>query len=53
MKRKPKNEGTIGLGGIWFFFGMMYMFTSHDVKPIDKLEFFWRVLAGPFNFLGI
>jgi len=29
----------------------MYFFTEDDALPIGKLEFFWRFLAGPFNFV--
>ena len=53
MKKKVSvsNSGCGGLGGFWMFFGLMYVFTSDTVEPIGKLEFFWRMLAGPFNFL--
>ena len=46
---------NIGGGGIglWAFFSFMYMFTSHDVNPMDKTEFLWRFFAGPLNFLPI
>ena len=37
--------------GIWAFFALMYIFTSDTVEPFGKLEFFWRMLAGPLNFL--
>ena len=39
--------------GLWSFFALMYLFTSETVEPIGKLEFFWRILAGPFNFLPV
>lgn len=45
---------NISLGGgmsFWSFWSFMYMFTSDTVDPIGKLEFFWRLLAGPINFL--
>ena len=50
-----RNSGSSKGGGlgIWSFFALMYMFTSDTVEPIGKLEFFWRILAGPFNFLPI
>ena len=35
----------------WNFLGLMYILTSDTVEPFGKLEFFWRMLAGPFNFL--
>ena len=47
------NTSTGGGLGIWSFFALMYMFTSDTVEPIGKLEFFWRTLAGPINFLPI
>lgn len=48
-KAKSSSSGL----GLWSFFSLMYMFTSDTVQPIDKLEFLWRMLAGPFNFLPI
>lgn len=52
MKKKvgASNSGCGGFG-FWMSFGSMYLFTSDTVEPIGKLEFFWRMLAGPFNFL--
>ena len=52
---KAKAAGSKGgSGGVgWGFFTLMYLFTSDTVEPIDKLEFFWRMLAGPLNFLPI
>jgi len=47
------SKGSSGGVGFWGFFTLMYLFTSDTVEPIDKLEFFWRMLAGPFNFLPI
>ena len=44
------SSGGGGLG-IWSFFGLMYLLTSDTVEPYGKLEFFWRMLAGPINFL--
>lgn len=49
---RESSDGA-AIGGIWTFFALMYMFSSDTVDPIGKLEFFWRILAGPFNFLGI
>ena len=46
-KRSSSGSGM----GIWTFFTLMYLFTSDTVAPVGKLEFFWRMLAGPFNFL--
>ena len=52
MKKKGKGKGTSTCTtGVWFFFSLMYLFTSDTVEPVGKLEFFWRMLAGPFNFL--
>ncbi len=36
---------------VWMIFSLMYIHTSDTVEPVDKLEFFWRMLAGPLNFL--
>ncbi len=46
-----KQSGSGPGSGIWLIFGLMYIFTSDTVEPFGKLEFFWRMLAGPFNFL--
>jgi len=46
------NSLTGGLT-LWEFFAFMYFLTSHDVYPLGKVEFVWRMLAGPFNFLPI
>ena len=48
-----RGAGCFGipLSGIWLFFTLMYFFTEEGAFPIGKLEFFWRFLAGPFNFL--
>lgn len=43
--------GNGGIGFCWLVFGLMYIHTSDTVEPFGKLEFFWRMLAGPFNFL--
>ena len=47
------NSGCFGIpvSGIWLLFTLMYFFTEDVAFPIGKLEFFWRFLAGPFNFL--
>ena len=52
MKTRNRTANQAG-GGLWLFFVLMYLFTSRDVFPVDKLEFFWRFVAGPFNFLPI
>ena len=49
---KSKSE-TMGLGGVWTMFSLMYLMTSDTVEPFGKLEFFWRIFAGPLNFLPI
>ena len=41
---------TVGVS-FWPIFGLMYIFTSDTVEPFGKLEFFWRMLDGPLNFL--
>ena len=46
-----QRDGSIGLSGAWFMLALMYIFTSDSVEPFGKLEFFWRALAGPVNFL--
>ena len=52
IKQKVSASNNSGSGfGVWLFFGLMYVFTSDTVEPFGKLEFFWRMLAGPFNFL--
>ena len=51
MGKKAASNGCGGFGGLWLIFGLMYIFTSDTVEPFGKLEFFWRMLAGPFNFL--
>ena len=50
---KRINCGSNGGIGFWSFFALMYLFTSDTVEPIGKLEFFWRMLAGPLNFLPV
>lgn len=50
-KRPRLRCGGSGGFGIWSIFGLMYIFTSDTVEPFGKLEFFWRMLAGPINFL--
>ena len=51
MKKVNPSSGNCGGFGIWLIFGLMYIFTSDTVEPFGKLEFFWRMLAGPFYFL--
>ena len=52
MKKKSNasHESSVGFG-FWGVFGLMYLLTSDTVEPFGKLEFFWRMLAGPINFL--
>ena len=52
MKKKATvSKSSCGGSGFWMMFGLMYIFTSDTVEPFGKLEFFWRMLAGPLNFL--
>lgn len=44
---KSQSKGM----GIWAWLSLMYLFTSDTVQPIDKMEYLWRMMAGPFNFL--
>ena len=46
---RTKEGGGVGLVWMWAF--LMYLFTSDTVAPFGKVEFLWRTLAGPFNFL--
>ena len=46
---KTRNSGNGG--ALWLMFALMYILTSDTVEPFGKLEFFWRTLAGPINFL--
>lgn len=50
-KKVTASNSSFGGFGFWMFFGLMYVLTSDTVEPFGKLEFFWRMLAGPFNFL--
>ena len=50
-KKVASTNRSCGGFGFWMFFGLMYVFTSDTVEPFGKLEFFWRMLAGPINFL--
>ena len=46
-------KGTSGGGSAtWLMISLMYILTSDTVEPFGKLEFFWRALAGPFNFIS-
>ena len=46
------GETGVGRGGLsWMWVALMYIFTSDTVEPFGKVEFFWRTLAGPFNFI--
>ena len=49
-KRKSQSAS---FGATWTMFSLMYLMTSDTVEPFGKLEFFWRFLAGPLNFLPI
>ena len=49
--KKGTSNHSGGASGIWLIFGLMYIFTSDTVEPFGKMEFFWRMIAGPFNFL--
>ena len=44
---------SASFGATWTIYSLMYLMTSDTVKPFGKLEFFWRFLAGPLNFLPI
>ena len=50
QKVTVSNGGNSGFM-VWVIFGLMYIHTSDTVEPFGKLEFFWRMLAGPLNFL--
>lgn len=52
-ERRRRGPGCLGIpfSAIWMFFTLMYFFTESEALPVGKLEFFWRFLAGPFNFL--
>ncbi len=51
-KKQAVSKGSSGgFGYCWLVFGLMYIHTSDTVEPFGKLEFFWRMLAGPLNFL--
>ena len=49
-KRRVSTNSTGGIG-LWGIFALMYVLTSDTVEPFGKMEFFWRMLAGPINFL--
>jgi len=46
-----KNQISGSGSGLWSMFSLMYLLTSDTVEPFGKAEFFWRLLAGPLNFL--
>jgi hypothetical protein len=50
-KNVAVSKGSGSSFGFWLIFSLMYIHTSDTVEPYDKLEFFWRMLAGPLNFL--
>ena len=46
------SKRGINIGGTtWLMITLMYILTSDTVEPFGKLEFFWRAVAGPFNFI--
>ena len=49
---KHKSQSA-SFGVTWTMFSLMYLMTSDTVEPFGKMEFFWRFLAGPLNFLPI
>ena len=51
--RARRGSGCLSIptSAIWLLFTLMYFFTEDDALPVGKLEFFWRFLAGPLNFL--
>ena len=50
-KNVAVSKGSSSGFCFWVIFGLMYIHTSDTVEPFGKLEFFWRMLAGPLNFL--
>ena len=50
---KRDKTRSASFGATWTMFSLMYLMTSDTVEPFGKLEFFWRFLAGPLNFLPI
>ena len=46
-----KSHRSYGGRVTWLMIGLMYVLTSDTVEPFGKLEFFWRMVAGPFNFI--
>lgn len=50
-KKSTVSKGGSGGFSFWLIFGLMYIHTSDTVEPFGKSEFFWRMLAGPINFL--
>ena len=51
--RVQEQSQSASFGATWTMFSLMYLMTSDTVEPFGKLEFFWRFLAGPLNFLPI
>ena len=51
-KKVTVSKGGSGGFFLWLIFSLMYIHTSDTVEPFGKLEFFWRMLARPLNFLA-
>lgn len=51
MQNKVRTKSFVGGRVTWLMLSLMYILTSDTVEPYGKLEFFWRTLAGPFNFI--
>ena len=50
-KKATVSKSSSNGFSFWLIFGLMYILTSDTVEPFGKPEFFWRMLAGPLNFL--
>ena len=48
---QAKQDTGGGAALTWLWVTLMYIFTRDTVAPMGKVEFLWRSLAGPFNFL--
>ena len=49
--RPAMKKGGARAPVVWMWVSLMYLFTSDTVEPFGKVEFFWRTVAGPFNFI--